>query len=285
MKPSELDQRHRVFHAGTLGRADVSGLVEAARSGGFDAISLFPDHVDRSLAGGSSLAELSRQVADAGLVVADLDPLLTWTPEAIPPQGAAKFGLASEERFFELAAAFGARSLNVAQGFGSRLDLDRAAEDLAGLCDRARDHDLIVTVEFLPWSGIPDAATAWDLIGRAGRDNAGVQVDSWHWYRGGADLDSLAALPGEAIRGVQLSDAPAESPGSWMAETLEARLLPGEGDAPLVELVRTLDRMGSRAPLGAEVFHRSHDDADPIELGARCARALQATIGEARGAT
>jgi sugar phosphate isomerase/epimerase len=123
-----------------------------------------------------------------------MDPLLDWTPEHGQP-GEAVVAVTPEHEFYAIAEAFGARSLNVVQGFGKTLDLDRAAEDLAGVCDRAKDHGLIVTLEFLPWSGIPNAAVALDLVG-APAARTTVLVDTWHWFRGGADLGMLKALPG-----------------------------------------------------------------------------------------
>ena len=46
-------------------------------------------------------------------------------------------------------------------------------EAFAALCDRAGD-DLTVALEFMPYSGVPDLATAWQVAARtrAGRTAA-----------------------------------------------------------------------------------------------------------------
>lgn len=271
-----------VLCSGTLLTNSIQEMVAAAVAGGYRALTLWPQDVERAHAEGHSDADLRKLLADHGLRVADLDPLLDWTPEATPKPGEARFGVPTEAEFYAIAEALGARSLNVAQGFGAELDLDRAAEDLAGVCDRAREHGLLITVEFLPWSGIPDVATAWDLVRRTGRDNATILVDSWHFFRGSSTLEQLRAVPGERIGSTQWNDAPAQPAADLLTETLEARLLPGEGDIPLVDLLRVLDEIGSRAPLGVEVFNKRHEAMAPAEIGRTTAEAMRGVLAKAR---
>ncbi|MBW2313938.1 MAG: sugar phosphate isomerase/epimerase [Deltaproteobacteria bacterium] len=266
-----------VLCAGTLLEADFTTLCDAAQAGGFSGITLWPDHVERARAAGHRDDDLRAHLADAGLVVADLDPLLTWLPDEPTPDG-----FADEATFFALADAFDARSLNAAQGFGTHVDRDRAAEAFAGVCDRAAEHGLLITLEYLPWSGIPDAATALDIVERAGRDNGTVMVDVWHTFRGATDEAQLRALPGNRIGSVQLNDAPAEPGPELLAETMNARRLPGEGDAPVVEWVRILDDCGLRAPVGVEVFSEALRALPPEEIGRRCGDAARNVLALAR---
>jgi sugar phosphate isomerase/epimerase len=268
-----------VLCSGTLRRASLAEKCAAAVAGGFRALTLWPGDVERARADGFRLAEVRQLIADHGLAVADLDPLLCWLPgETIPPGVPA----ATEDEFYAIAEGVGARSLNVAQGFGARVDLDRAAEALAGVCDRAREHGLLVTLEYLPWSGIPDARTALAIVERTGRANAALMIDTWHSFRGPTDDAQLAALPGARIGSVQLNDAPATPAADLVAETLSARLLPGAGAIPLVRWLRILAASGSRAPLGVEVFSDALDALPPLEVGRRCGAAARAVLAAAR---
>jgi sugar phosphate isomerase/epimerase len=271
-----------VFCSGTLLKGSIQEMVEAAVAGGYQALTLWPQDVDRAHAEGFSDADLRKLLADHDLVVADLDPLLDWTPQATPKGGEARFGVPSEDEFYAIAESLGATSLNVVQGFGAELDLDRAAEDLAGVCDRAKEHGLIITIEFLPWSGIPDVATAYDLIQRTSRDNATILVDTWHFFRGTSTLDQLRAVPGDKVGSTQFNDAPAEPAEDIMTETIEGRLLPGEGVIPIVDIIRVLDEIGSQAPIGVEVFNSRHDSMAPAEVGRVTAEATRRVLAEAR---
>jgi sugar phosphate isomerase/epimerase len=247
-------------------------------AGGFRAVTLWPDDVARARSEGIPLPEMKKRIADCDLVVEGLDPLLRWLPGEVIPAGIAA---ADESEFYAIADALGARSLNLAQGFGASVEIDRAAEALAGVCDRAREHGLLVTLEYLPWSGIRDAATALAIVERCGRTNATLMIDTWHTFRG-KGAEQLGALPGARVGNVQLNDAPAQPAENLVAETMEARLLPGEGAIPLVEWLRVLDRIGSRAPIGVEVFSKALSRLPPVEVGRRCGSAARALLAAAR---
>ncbi len=268
-----------VLCAGTLMDAEFSQLCRAAEAGGFQAITLWPQHVRRARAAGLTPADLRQMLSDSGLEVADLDPLLTWLPDEPVPPG----DWAEESEFYAIADVVGARSLNLAQGFGRHVELERAADAFGSVCDRAGEQGLLVTLEYLPWSGIPDAEMAYDIVARADRDNGRILVDTWHSYRGPTDTPQLLDLPGECVGSVQLSDAPAvPTVADPVAETLQDRRLPGEGDAPLAEWLQALDDVGSTAPIGVEVFGRVLDGVDPLEVGRRCGAAARRVLAAAR---
>ena len=267
-----------VLCSGTLRAASIAEKCAAAVAGGFKALTLWPTDVERAQREGLPLADVKRLIDDHGLAVADVEPLLAWLPgeEPLP-------GFPGEAALYAIADGLGARSINVVQGVGTTVDVDRAAEALAGVCDRAREHDLLVTLEYLPWSGIPDAATAFAIVERSGRANAALLFDTWHTFRGPTDAGQLEKIPGARIGSVQINDAPAEpEQGDLVAETLTARLVPGEGAIPLMRWLRWLDAIGSTAPIGVEVFSAALDALPPVEVGRRCGDAARAVLAAAR---
>src|SRR5262249_30773651 len=157
---------------------------------------------------------------------------------------------------FAIADALGARSINAADVLGGSWSVDDAADAFAGLCDRAAEHGLLVHLEFLPWSRIPDLATAWEVVRGADRANGGVAIDAWHWFRSPtpSDLTTLRAIPGDKVLGIQLDDAPVEPEANLMSATLHERLLPGEGAIDLAALLGALRDIAAVAPIGVEVF-------------------------------
>lgn len=271
-----------VFNTTNILGGGVREIVAAAVAGGYSAISIWPQDVERARTEGLELRDIRSLVADHGLVVADVDPLLGWSELVLPKPGEAMIELAPEEIFYEIGEALGARSINVVQGFGADLDLDRAAVDLARVCRRAAEHGLLVTFEFLPWTGVPNVTVCLDLLERTGCDNATIMFDSWHWFRGARDLEALRAIPGERIGSTQLNDAPERAAENLAVEAMTARLSPGEGVIPLVDLIRTLDEIGSRAPIGVEVINERHETMDPAEVGRYTAADMRRVLAQAR---
>ena len=183
-----------------------------------------------------------------------------------------------EGDMFAIADALGARSLNAVDVFGGTWAIEDAAESFAGLCDRAAEHDLLVHVEFLPWSRIPDLSTAWEIARMADRPNGGVLIDAWHWTRSGPDLALLRSIPGDKVLGIQLDDGPAAPEPDLITATMHERLLPGDGAFDLAGLVDALRATGTRAPWGVEVFSDELHALAADEVAERAAAAMRAVV-------
>lgn len=109
------------------------------------------------------------------------------------------------------------------------------------------------------------------VIESAGRPNGALTVDSWHLFLSGSTLEQLVGIAGERIFALQINDGPAKAQADPLAETMTARLLPGDGSFDLTGLVSTLDRIGSTAPIGTVAFSSA---LSLLPMDALAARAL-----------
>jgi sugar phosphate isomerase/epimerase len=280
--PSTLGPKSLVLCSGTIPR-DVSfhDRLHAAADAGYDAISLWGRDYARARRDGHSDAEMRMMLDDHGLVVAEVDPAWWWTPGAadlgrslvgVDPLDVFRYG---EDDLLRMAEAVGARSLNAAEVLGGTWTVDDAADAFATLCDRAAEHGLLVHLEWLAWSRVPDLATAWAVVRGADRPNGGLNVDTWHCARTGTIPDDLRALPPERVLAVQLSDAPSADEDDLVDATLHGRALPGTGELDLTGYLGALRAVGVRCPVGLEVFSDSlhdtgaHAAADAAATAAR----------------
>ena len=270
-----------VLCSGTLGRDTAFGdRLAAAAGAGFAGVSLWGRDVDAARQQGLAERDMKAMLDDHGLAVAELDPAWWWLPGAadvhIPPEvdpmDVFRFG---EPELFAMAEALGARSVNAVDVFGGDWSLDEAAEAFAGLCRRAAEHGLLVHLEWLAWSRIPDLATALRVVELAGAPNGGITVDAWHFARSGESLEALAQVPGELVRSVQLDDGPAAAEADLVHATLHDRLLPGEGEFDLRGLLGALARSGCSAPVGVEVFSDRLHALGPAEAARRAAQSTR----------
>jgi sugar phosphate isomerase/epimerase len=158
--------------------------VEAAAAAGYLGIGWRLDDHRRETALGTRPADIRAVLEASGVALVELEVLDDWWR---PDERAAR-SLRDEAELLGMAEAYGGRHLTVCDvdepdgTFG----LDLAAERFAGICDRAADVGLLVALEYLPWSAIPDPATARAVVEGAGRPNGGLQVDAWHTFRGAA---------------------------------------------------------------------------------------------------
>jgi sugar phosphate isomerase/epimerase len=154
-----------------------------------------------------------------------------------------------------LAELVGATSLNVVGRYvRPGIGVETLAERFAAMCERAGQHGCRVLLEFLPYGGVADLQTAWQIVELSGAANGGVQLDTWHFFRSGPDVGLLARIPGDRIFAVQISDGTAEVVGTLENDTLHHRQLPGAGVFDLDMVVRTLARTGGLSLVGPEVL-------------------------------
>ncbi len=275
-----------VLCAGTLAGASFRERVEAAAEAGFSAISLFLGDYQQARAEGLSDAEMRRLLGDHGIALAELDPLMSWVPGAELGASAnergAEFFQQREEDFYAAADALGARSLNAISITDNPLAKSALAEAFAALCDRAAAHGLLVHLEFLPWTSIPDLDAALEIVELADRPNGGLMFDTWHHFRSRGKNERIRSVPGRRILALQINDAPREAEPNLVDETLHRRLLPGQGDIDLVEILRLLDEVGSPAPVGIEVFSDVLAGLPPREAAQRAGDAARAVLQQAR---
>jgi sugar phosphate isomerase/epimerase len=148
------------------------------------------------------------------------------------------------------------------------------------LCDRAAEHGLLVAIEFMPWTGIPDAATAGAIARDAGRRNGGINADTWHHFRGAAD-DAALREHAARIFMIQLDDADAPV-GEPFEDTILRRRYPGEGSFDVAGFVALLDDAGVDVPLSVEVLNPDHWALPVAEAARRAYDATRQVVDAAR---
>ena len=137
-----------------------------------------------------------RQLADdAGIELVALESLVCWLPDRDPPPPGSVDPARLEfmnrlmhfdvERTLDLAATLGCTAVSVIEPYGATVPIALGAEAFADVCDRAADRGLVLQLEAMPFSGIPDLAAARSIVELAGRDNGGLMLDTWHLFRSG----------------------------------------------------------------------------------------------------
>jgi 4-hydroxyphenylpyruvate dioxygenase len=271
--------------AGTLAYATLEERVQAAQAGGFTTLTLFPTDYRRARERGLSDAEILALHERAGVRLVTLDPYTRWLPRWNPPATATADRLelvaVDEDEFFAIVEALELDTITVSEPFGERYEPYELVEHFSLVCDRAARSGARVHVEFTPFSGIPDLATAWDIVRRADHRNGGLVFDTWHYLRGARDDALLAKIPGERILAVQINDAAKDPVGSLLRDTWSYRRLPGDGSFDLAGVLPILAHKENIGPPGIEVLSEELWRLPPAEIGRRSGEALRSALGAA----
>jgi sugar phosphate isomerase/epimerase len=225
-------------------------MIEVAARAGYDAVGLrlipaTPEEHHYPLASDAGLLRQTRQrLQETGLKVLDIEILRLRSDTEVRRDF---------RHILEVGAELGASEVLVA---GNDDDERRTIDNFAALCELARPLGLHPHLEFMPWTGVKDLAQAHRIVAaarEAGRDNACLLVDAFHFNRSASRLEELAAVPAAWMRYVQLCDVAGPIPASMdeiLHEARQQRCFPGDGDIDLPALLATLP---DQIPLSLEV--------------------------------
>ncbi len=161
-------------------------------------------------------------------------------------------------------------------------DRPRAVEQFARLCASAATFGLSCALEFMVFSRARTLGDAVAIVDAAGAANACVLIDALHLFRSGGSTSEVAELAEqrpELFGYAQVCDAvdprPAPDAGTARQEAAYARLVPGDGALPLVELVAALP---PGCALSVEAPPQEGDAVDPSTFAARCYAGIRGVL-------
>lgn len=251
--------------SGEPSRHSFAARVAAAAHAGYAGIGLLAGDYEAQRDAGLTDTDMLGILADHGMRVEEIEFLYHWAYS--DERGA--FSRRLEETLFHMADVF--RPHHLSMGEVAPPDQlpshEVVVERFAALCDRAAARDITLAFEFLPWTGVPDAARCWDILRAADRPNGRMILDVWHHFRGADDDAQIRLVPSDRIVALALSDGAATVIGDLIEDTTEHRLLPGEGVFDLERVIRLVDDMGCDIPVIAEVLSRRQAGL-PVDLAA-----------------
>ena len=148
------------------------------------------------------------------------------------------------ERMLDLGVELGAR-LGVTHIHDT--ETNRALAALGRLTELAAQRGLLLGLEFM---GITPGCTSFEAavacVNQSNNEVVGVAIDALHFFRTGGEIAAIEAQPPSLFAYAQLCDGP-ELDDPAMALDLDRyrneafqRLLPGEGEFPLTQLIQAL---------------------------------------------
>jgi 2-keto-myo-inositol isomerase len=103
----------------------------------------------------------------------------------------------------------------------------------------------------------------------------------FHIYKGGSDFHGLKLLSAGALQVFHINDYPAEPP---RAEANDShRVMPGDGVAPMTQILRDLASTGGNTVLSLELFNRGYWEQDPLHVARLGLAKMQTAVATALG--
>jgi sugar phosphate isomerase/epimerase len=145
----------------------------------------------------------------------------------------------------------------------------------------------LVSIEFLPYTCVPDIPTASSVVSLCRAANVGICVDSWHVVRG-AGIAQLADLDPALVTSIQLDDGslvserPVTSIDEYVVDCMTTRLPPGEGAFDLDRFLAAVLDPRPDLPVSIEVISTELDALPPMDVAQRLMTAATALLDSRR---
>lgn len=234
--------------------------IRAAGKAGFEQVEIWADKMDKYLETHST--DDLKNLLDASGVSAS----------TICPYGMVLFGdkepqLAAIDAAAAVASEIGCPTLLVCPDappptMDRDAALDRAGEAAREYGDAAAKHGVRIAIEPLGMHPfVPGCNEALRILRIADHPALGLMMDTFHYYKSGVSMESIAKIPADKLFVVHVNDCQ-DRPRDQLQDS--HRLYLGEGIIPLTKMFGVLKSIGYDGALSVEIFRQEYWDR-PID--------------------
>ncbi len=246
-------------------KSGVQKYVEIAAQAGYDGVELWVQDIKDYKSQGHSLSALKKLLSDSHLVVEDVIGFAPWMVE---DQQQRKAGFDQMKEEMDMMAELGCTRIAAPSSGvkpGTVLDLNKVGERYKQLLDLGRKTGVMPQLEF--WGSSPVFYSLGQaLMAAAAANDPDVHIlpDVYHLFRGGSGFEGLKMINGKILDVIHFNDYPSSIPREEQKD--KDRLYPGDGVAPLKQIVTDLAAMGGTKVLSLELFNPEYWKNDMLTI-------------------
>lgn len=240
----------------------IEKYIEIASRAGYDSTEIWVSDVKAYLDKGGTLNALKKLLHDSHVPAVDA---IGFAPWMVDDETQRKTGFAQMREEMEMMAALGCpRIAAPAAGItaADQLDLFKVGERYKELLALGRQTGVTPQLEF--WGSSRFFHIGQALMSATVTNDPGARIlaDVYHLHRGGSGYECLKMIDGRLLEIIHMNDFP----DSIQREKLEDkdRIYPGDGAAPLKQILTDLNKMEGEKILSLELFNRTYWDQDPL---------------------
>ena len=256
--------------------------IDIAAQAGYSAFEPWIQTIQDYLKAGGKLADIRKRVEDRGLTVEGAISFAQWV---VDDDAARARAVEQVKREMDLLAQIGGKRIAAppagANGNNApALDLMKAAERYRALLDLGDKMGVTPILEL--WGSSKNLHRLGDcmvVVIESGHPKAGLLGDVYHIYKGGSDFHGLKMISATAMPVLHMNDYPADPPRDRIAD--RDRIMPGDGIAPLTQILRDRCDKGGPTVLSLELFSQVYWEKDPLEVAKTGLAKMKAAVEKA----
>ena len=250
---------------------DFKDRVEAAARAGFKGMGIWHADLENTLKK-RSLKEMKKILDDNGIKHIELEFLGGFFLDGEEK----KASDALRPKLLEASQALAAHHLKVGHFVKTQASMQKTKDSFAQLCEDGAKYGTPIGWELMPFCDIDSVEKAMQLLEGAPK-NGGICLDLWHIGKLRIPYEKIATIPLNRITSIEINDGTYESTWSMHEDTINHRLLCGEGEFEPKRFVATMLKTGYTGPWGIEVLNA---DLRKKPLNEIVTRAYKTTIAQ-----
>ncbi len=257
--------------------------IDVAAEAGYSAIEPWVSTIGEYVEAGGKLPDIRKRIEDYGLTVESAIGFARWIvdDDAVRAQA-----FEQVKREMDLLARIGGIRIAAPPAGATNkpgLDLLQAAQRYRALLELGDQMGVVPQVEVWGSSkNLHRLGQSMFVVIESGHPKACLLPDVYHIYKGGSDFTGLKTISSQTIQVFHLNDYPADPPREKIGD--RDRVMPGDGIAPLADILRILRDNGSEAVLSLELFSPVYWKKDPLEVAKVGLAKMKAAVQEAMSA-
>ena len=249
-------------------RGQALGIVreiEIASKAGYDGIEVWINGVEEYQKSGGTLKDLRKRITDAGLTV---ENAIGFAPWIVDDPAVRRQALEQLKREMDMLAQLGCARVAAPPAGATEapgLDLMKAAERYRAILELGESMEVIPQLEVWGFSkNLHRLGQVMLVAAESSHAKARILPDIYHLYKGGSDFEGLSLLSGSAIEIFHMNDYPAQP----LRETIDDsyRVYPGDGVAPVAQVLQDLRATGAGKTLSLELFNPTYWKQDALTV-------------------
>lgn len=233
------------------------GEIETAAKAGYDGIEIWVSTLEDYIKEGGKLADVKKKSEDLGIKIENAISFPKWIVDDVSIR---KQALEQAKKEMDMLAAIGCSRI-AAPPVGAAdtpgLDLNKAADRYYDLLEIGDETGVLAQLELWGFSAnLHLFGEVLYVASESGHPKACILPDVYHIYKGGSDFNSLKVLNGSAIQMFHMNDYPANPPRTSIGD--KDRVYPGDGVAPLGQILTDLNDKNSPIVLSLELFNKNY---------------------------
>lgn len=262
--------------------SDIKEQIQIASTAGYNAIEPWMRNLSSYKDAGGSLSDLRKRLADSGLTVESAIGFANWI---VDDEGQRRKGLEEAKRDMDMLAEIGGKRIaappvGAHKSDSPKLDPFVMAERYRSLLEVGDETGVVPQLEV--WGFSPNLSRLGESVMvcvEADHPKACLLPDVYHIFKGGSGFGGLELLHDNAVQAFHINDYPAQPARTEMNDS--HRVYPGDGIAPLSDILNMIGGRGRSVVLSLELFNPTYWKQDALEVAKTGLAKIKAAVAKA----